>query len=247
MKEIDMTMKTGDINTFEQSIFDIQSGEELAIELLNRPSAQSTFSSPDQFYTFAARHGQIHKVDTFVLKTGIERLLKQSTLPFCVFANIHLSTLFTNDWEVILPQIQTSKIQLVLELSEREGLVAYSKDEVIRKMKELRELGMKIAVDDVGKGYSGLHTLAMVEPDFVKIDRDLVKDIGEDTYRQNMMKALVEYWLQQQVSIIAEGVETEEEVAFFKGLGVPYFQGYYFMKPKPVTVKRKAVKEDYRD
>ena len=103
-------------------------------------------------------------------------------------------------------------------------------------MKELREFGMKIAVDDIGKGYSGLHTLAMVEPDFVKVDRDLVKDIGEDTYRQHMMKALVEYWLQQQVSIIAEGVETEEEVAFFKGLGVPYFQGYYFMKPKLVTV-----------
>lgn len=236
MKEIDMTMMTGDINTFKQSIFDIQSGEELATELLNRPSAQSTFSSPDQFYSVAASHGQIHKVDTFVLKTGIERLLKQSTLPFFVFANIHLSTLFTNDWEVILPQIQTSKIQLVLELSEREGLGAYSKEEVIRKMKELREFGMKIAVDDIGKGYSGLHTLAMVEPDFVKVDRDLVKDIGEDTYRQHMMKALVEYWLQQQVSIIAEGVETEEEVAFFKGLGVPYFQGYYFMKPKLVTV-----------
>ena len=95
MKEIDMTMKTGDINTFQQFIFDIQSGEELATELLNRPLAQSTFSSPDQFYPFAARHGQIHKVDTFVLKTGIERLLKQSTLPFFVFANIHLSTLFT--------------------------------------------------------------------------------------------------------------------------------------------------------
>lgn len=56
----------------------------------------------------------------------------------------------------------------------------------------------------------------MVEPDFVKIDRDLVKDIGHDSYRQHMMKALIDYWLQQDVSIIAEGVETEEEVLFFK-------------------------------
>ncbi|MGM0878948.1 MAG: hypothetical protein ACQEWV_30910 [Bacillota bacterium] len=61
--------------------------------------------------------------------------MKKSTLSSYLFANIHLSTLFTNDWEAILPHIQTRIIQLVLELSEREGLGAYSKEEVIRKMK----------------------------------------------------------------------------------------------------------------
>ncbi|UGB30979.1 EAL domain-containing protein [Metabacillus sp. B2-18] len=237
MKEIDMTLKTGDINTFEQPIFDIRNKKEIATELLNRPSAQSTFSSPDQFYSFAAGHGQIHKVDTFVLRAGVERLLKKSSQPSFVFVNIHLSTLFTDDWQDMLPHIKTSKFQIVLELSEREGLGNYTKEEVIRKMKELRELGMRIAVDDIGKGYSGLHTLAMVEPDFVKIDRDLVKDIGHDSYRQHMMKALIDYWLQQDVSIIAEGVETEEEVLFFKNHGVPFFQGYYFMRPKLVKVE----------
>lgn len=113
MQEIDMTLKTGDIKTFEQPIFDIQSGEEIATELLNRPSAQSTFSSPDQFYSFAASHGQIQQVDTFVLKTGMERIVKKSTQSSYLFANIHLSTLFTNDWEAILPHIQTRIIQLV--------------------------------------------------------------------------------------------------------------------------------------
>ncbi len=138
------------------------------------------------------------------------------------------------DWEEILPNLHVGEATIVLELSEREGLSGYSKLEVVRKMKELRAKGMKIAVDDIGKGYSGLHTLAMVEPDFVKIDRDLVKDIEVDSYRQHMMRALIEYWKQQNVHIIAEGIETESEWSFFKTLGVRYFQGYYFHKPNLV-------------
>jgi hypothetical protein len=61
----------------------------------------------------------------------MERIVKKSNHSSCLFANIHLTTLFTNDWEAILPHIQTSIIQLVLE---REGLGAYSIEEVIRKM-----------------------------------------------------------------------------------------------------------------
>ncbi|KUP09134.1 hypothetical protein Q75_01475 [Bacillus coahuilensis p1.1.43] len=68
----------------------------------------------------------------------------------------------------------------------------------------------------------------MVEPDFVKIDRDLVKDIEVDSYRQHMMRALIEYWKQQNVHIIAEGIETESEWSFFKYIRCSLFSRILF-------------------
>ncbi|WP_335869583.1 EAL domain-containing protein [Bacillus sp. 2205SS5-2] len=243
MERVSFLLKHEEIETYAQSIVSLQNKEVLAFELLNRPNSSTEFHSPDQFYSFAASHGQIHKVDTHVLKLALRRASSHSPLkqPHFLFVNIHLSTLFSKEWEDCLPAIKKSSSRVVLELSEREGLEGYTKQQVMNRMKTLRSYGMKIAVNDIGKGYSGLHTLSMVQPDFVKIDRELVKDIESDPYRQYMMTALVQYWSSQNVDIIAEGIEREEEATFFRNLGVQYGQGYLYHKPERITKEMATV------
>ena len=240
MENLELTVSNNYIDTYKQAIVPLQNDHDgspiLAYELLNRSNSKSGFRSPDHFYSFAASHCQIYKVDTFVMKLGLQRLLssKLENPPEHLFVNVHLSTLFSSEWESIVPVLKKSPIPIVLELSEREGLEEYTKAEVIQKMREMRELDLKIAVDDIGKGYSGLYTLTIVHPDFVKIDRELVRDIEIDRYRQHMMKALVEYWLSEEVAIIVEGIERREEAQFFQKLGVTYAQGYYYHRPEMV-------------
>ncbi len=239
MDNLLQTLEANHISTFKQQIFHLQNDEIYAIELLNRPEKSSGFSTPDKFYSFAASHGKMAEVDLHMIQLGLERIVNAQLddKPTYLFMNIHLSTLFTSQWESVFRHLQTvNHITFVLELSEREGLGKYTPSTVEAKMNELRSAGFKIAVDDLGVGYSGLHTLSMVKPDFVKIDRQLISHIDEDRYRQHMMKALVDYWLKENVQIVAEGVERQEEFHYMQNIGVQFVQGYFLHKPEPVLI-----------
>lgn len=220
------------------------------VELLNRPRANSTFQSPDQFYAFAATHGKSPEVDVFTIQMAFDRWrvapsppTRTPSIPL-VFVNIHLSTLFSQHWEDLvhrLPDLEVDPGFVVLELSEREGLDTYSNESVQMKIHQLQELGFRIAVDDLGMGYSGLYTLATVQPDYVKVDRQLVQGIDRDPYRQHMMNALVEYWKKEGVTVIAEGVERAPEAQFFFAIGTDLVQGYYFHRPVEVAADTPAL------
>lgn len=240
MKNLKLTLKEGYIDTYFQQITPLSNKQQdnplHACELLNRSNQHSGFDNPGHFYSFAATHGQIHTVDLYVMDLGLSRMRNAPLNDFnqTIFVNIHLSTLFSAEWPEALKKLKLANNQIVLELSEREGLGNYTKQEVEKKIAELREAGLKLAVDDLGKGYSGLSILALVQPDYVKIDRDLVSFIDEDEYRQHMIKALVKYWQDHDVAIIAEGIERQEEDQFFRHLNVTYGQGYLYHRPEKV-------------
>lgn len=240
MHDLKLTLKKNYIDTYFQNIVPMTGRHNNkpihGIELLNRSNKDSGFPTPGHFYSFAASHGQIHIVDLYVMNLGLQRMSNSSqSNTGIVFVNIHLSTLFSPNWQEAQKKLQLLDNQVVLEISEREGLGNYTKQEVASKIAELREAGLKLAVDDLGKGYSGLSILALVKPDYVKIDRDLVSYIDEDPYRQHMMKALVDYWQDTDVSIIVEGIERKEEDQFFRDLKVTYAQGYFYHRPERVN------------
>ncbi|MHB1629367.1 MAG: EAL domain-containing protein [Bacilli bacterium] len=210
-------------------------------ELLNRPQPSPEFATTEAFYSFAAAHGRISEVDVRVIEIGLRRYTATRSQPPqtadaagepLLFINVHLSTLFSPAWERSLPSWPVPHQFIALELSEREGLTNYTKESVKQKIAELQQGGMKIAVDDLGIGYSGLYTLAIVHPDYVKIDRQLVSRIQVDPYRQHMMHALIAYWRREGVAVIAEGVETEDEARFFVQAGAALGQGYLFHRPE---------------
>ena len=98
-------------------------------------------------------------------------------------------------------------------------------------LREYREFGFKTAIDDFGAGYSGLTLLADFQPDLIKLDMALVRDIHRDRVRQAIVRGVVSMCDELGVSIIAEGIEQADERAFLRDCGIYLMQGYWFAKP----------------
>lgn len=92
-------------------------------------------------------------------------------------------------------------------------------------------MGFKTALDDFGAGYAGLNLLASLQPDIIKIDMNLIRDIDTSKSRQAIVKAVTRMCEELNVTVLAEGVETWSERDFLVDLGIDLFQGYLFCKP----------------
>lgn len=117
----------------------------------------------------------------------------------------------------------------VLEITERAAL-----DDVpdaMAKVRALRDLGFRIAVDDLGAGYAGLTSFVTLEPDIVKLDMSLIRDVDTSTKKQKLVSALVEVCRDLGPMVVAEGVETKAERDTLIGLGCDVLQGYLFSRP----------------
>ena len=95
-----------------------------------------------------------------------------------------------------------------------------------------RQQGFLTAIDDFGAGYSGLNLLAEFQTDLVKLDMGLIRHIDQNKGRQAIVKGIIQVCKELDIKVIAEGVETYEELSILQSFGVELFQGYYFAKPK---------------
>ncbi|GHG72879.1 signal transduction protein [Alishewanella longhuensis] len=95
-----------------------------------------------------------------------------------------------------------------------------------------RNAGFKVAMDDIGSGWSGLNLLQKIRPDYVKIDMELVRDIHNDVFKQNIVSSLVSIAKRSGISTVAEGIETEDEAKWLIDNDVDLLQGYLFGRPK---------------
>lgn len=119
--------------------------------------------------------------------------------------------------------------QIIFEITENERVV--DKVHLKRIMQEYRRRGFKTAIDDFGAGYSGLNLLAEFQPDIIKLDMELVRDIGSHPVRQAIVQGILGVCKVLSIEVIAEGIETESEFLTLQAMGVYYFQGYFFAKP----------------
>ena len=96
---------------------------------------------------------------------------------------------------------------------------------------EYQRQGFKTAIDDFGAGYSGLNLLSSFQPDFIKLDMELVRDINKNSIKQIIVKGIIQVANDLGITIIAEGIETKNELEILQNFGINLFQGYYFAKP----------------
>lgn len=118
---------------------------------------------------------------------------------------------------------------IVFEITEGERI--RDEEHLIGIIEAYKHLGFFIAIDDFGAGYAGLNLLATYQPDSIKLDIALIREIHNNRPRQAIVKAIVGVCNELNIDLIAEGVETKEEYLFLKSLGIRYFQGYYFARP----------------
>jgi len=119
--------------------------------------------------------------------------------------------------------------RLILEVTE--GAVIDDQAQFAEVINEYRGLGLKVAIDDFGAGYSGLNLLTDFQPDQIKLDMKLVRGIEHHGPRQAIVHAIDQVCRDLGIDVIAEGVETVEEYAWLTNAGVRLFQGYLFAKP----------------
>ena len=121
-----------------------------------------------------------------------------------------------------------------IELEITESLLLDNLEEAIGKMKTLRKLGLSFAIDDFGTGYSSLSYLKQLPISKLKIDQSFVRDVPDDINDNAIVTTIISMAHNLGMDIIAEGVETEEQVAFLEDNRCKEYQGYYFSRPLPL-------------
>ncbi|WP_208652792.1 EAL domain-containing protein [Leptospira montravelensis] len=119
--------------------------------------------------------------------------------------------------------------RLVFELTEGEEVLDH--DHIINIFKTYQEYGFLTAIDDFGSGYSGLNLLAKFQPDLIKLDMELIRNIHTNSVAQKLTKAIANVCQEIGIAVIAEGVETTDELKVLVDMGISLYQGYLFSKP----------------
>ena len=148
-----------------------------------------------------------------------------------VFVNLHLLDLFDKQLTSPFSPLARVASRVVLEITERTSLEGQA--DVRYRVAELRELGFKIAIDDLGGGHARMGTFTPLDCDFVKLDMSLVRDIDKHPMKQRLVRSVNELCKSQGTKIIGEGVETEAESRVLVELGCDYLQGYLIARPAP--------------
>ena len=146
-----------------------------------------------------------------------------------LFINLHPQDL--DDPVLLQPEAELGRwaSRIVYEIIETEAIRDLKRAR--KQIDALRAHGFRIALDDFGSGYTSLNCLAQFEPDFVKLDMELVRGIENDSRSARLIRHLLDFCRGEGIVVIAEGIETPQELHVVTDLGVPLIQGYLFARP----------------
>ncbi|MGA0604288.1 EAL domain-containing protein [Caulobacter sp. KR2-114] len=197
------------------------------------------FVSPALFIPLAERHGMIGPITQWVLDramTETEGLGDSLVISFNASAVEFADPSFVDELSVLIARRRFDPRRLEIEVTETAVLA--EEDEVRRNMARLHELGLKIALDDFGVGYSSLSHLRLFPFDKLKIDRAFVTGCADNVQSATLVHAVVAIGRSLGMKVVAEGVETESQRKFLKVAGVHAMQGYLFARPEPIAALR---------
>jgi diguanylate cyclase (GGDEF)-like protein len=207
----------GRLTTAFQPIWNLGEKTLLGIEALTRPDASYGLSGPAEAFDIAEQLGRVHQLDVLCVETALRSLpaLDPGALLFLNLSPVTLDLDSEADsW--LAPVVERAGLQpreVVVEVTERFGGRSAS---VVKRLKQLRRQGFKIAVDDVGTGNSGLAMLLSIEAEFVKLDRSVVASAATEPGARAVLMAMATFARQTGAFVIAEGVEDEDTLEFLR-------------------------------
>lgn len=218
---------------------DIETGGIVGAEALIRwRHPERGMIPPDVFIPVAEKNGSICKLTDWVLAEAcaeIRRMMDKGLSPVSVAVNVSALDLRRPDFtdQVAATLVRAGVSPKYLEIEVTESTVMHDVDHVIGTLRRLRALGVSISIDDFGTGYSSLAYLKQFPVQTLKIDRSFVSDMTEDLNSHAIPQLIVDLARNLGVSVIAEGVETEEQRELLLSMGCGQAQGYLFSPPVP--------------
>lgn len=206
-----------------QPIVDLATGYRIGSEALSR-FPQAWGKAPDVCFGEAHSVGLGDHLELLALERAAEHVSKVSGY---VALNVSPATLLTPATLAFLESIPLDRI--LLELSEHDAVEDYPALETV--LAPLRARGMRLAIDDVGAGFSSLRHIVITGPDVIKLDRSIVDRVTDDHVLRTLVRSLVDFALGCSARVVAEGVETAQDAHTLRELGVHYGQGWYFGRP----------------
>ncbi len=239
--ELRRALEKKELRVYYQPKVSIRTGRILAQEALVRwEHPERGLISPAEFVPLAEETGLIIPLGRWVLEQSCRQLgewqrLYPSDPPLGMSVNLSAAQFKRPDLgssvAEVLRQTGLDPHTLILEITE--SMMVEDVGAALATLKELKSLGIKIAVDDFGTGYSSLSYLKHFPVDFLKIDRSFVAGLGRDPKDEGLVAASIELAHALKLEVVAEGVETEGQLERLRTLGCDMAQGFYFQKPSP--------------
>ncbi|MDD4263704.1 MAG: GGDEF domain-containing protein [Firmicutes bacterium] len=235
-KSLNNITENKQIKTVFQPIISLRNGVLLGYEALSRIIGESEFENTETLFATAKQYNRLWDLELLSRTTALEAAKSFMIPPFKVklFINVHPRIMhdkafkkgFTKE---CLSKYSIDPSNIIFEITERN--VINDMDGFKATIYHYKNQGYKIAIDDVGSGYSGLNLISAVNPNYVKLDMKLIRNINKDNLKGAIVKGMVEFSKVSNVKLIAEGIETYEELETLIELGVQYAQGYFIQKP----------------
>ncbi|SDE65170.1 EAL domain-containing protein [Desulfuromonas thiophila] len=233
-RELVWLLDNGSLTVHFQPIVAVADHSIYAYECLARGVlADGSFMAPGPMFTTALKTGLLFNLDRQCRETAIKTAAVKNIYQN-IFVNFLPSSIYNpefclRDTVHWAQQLEFDPGRIVFEVVETEKVD--SLEHLIHILDYYRSKGFRTALDDIGSGFSSLNLFARLQPNIIKLDMELVRDVHRSEIKQSIARALRAMCRDAGCQILAEGIETREEYDWFKALGVDLMQGYYFGKP----------------
>ncbi len=234
--EFESALANGKITMFLQPQVNAMDGKVLGAEALVRwASEENGLRPPSDFLPVLEKSGMIHKLDQFMWEEAAKKLSQWKIVGNDMYISVNISAkdfYYCDVYKYLTELVQKYKVSpqnLNVEITE----TSLMQDESERRqvLQKLKDFGFTIEMDDFGSGYSSLNTLVDVEMDTLKIDMGFLRSANFSQKSKDIITSIISMSKTLGMTVITEGVETDDQVEFLKESGCDIFQGYYFSKP----------------
>ena len=242
-------IEKGEFIPYYQAKYSLKEKKIISSEVLARWKTPEGILGPAKFIERAGRSGLLNAIDMAIFEASMRDLgdsLKRGRRVVPVSVNFSLYEFFSNNFlERIVAVLQKNQVPpTLLEVEITETTSQVNKFLSLQVIKKLKDLGVRVLMDDFGIGFSQIENLRQIPFDAVKIDKSFTDRILEDEKTRSIVKFLVELIHDNDMEAIVEGVETKEQVEMLRKMKVDTIQGFYYSRPIPFGAYNELLKEN---
>ena len=236
---------------YYQPQFCLKTGKVLGVEALVRwIHPEEGFIPPAEFIPLAEESGQIYKLERWIIRQALQQKKEWEQAGYEdleISINLSGKTLTSsinfNEIEKIIQQASVKYEKVIIEITETANIDDV--EIVIEHLQRLRNMGIRIALDDFGTGYSSLNYLKMFPINIIKLDRSFIRAINENSVDMLLIKNILMLAHDLEFYVVAEGIETQDQLEFLRNGSCNSGQGYLFSKPLPIELLDSVLKKNF--